>query len=443
MSGQTGRSRRRDVTRRDQAPDGAYEEGPNYSRRSAIPFIRLAYLYLRLSGVDLLNHPALRKWHRWQVEVKQPDGRTMPYDDSRGGFEGYPHALLANPLFKDATLQRWAHERAPVVWSLWAAEAMLLFDDRVKAQPPRFRCSRVLPDSGTAVFRSGWDKDATMGLLLARPLRPFGADQMNTAHRHDDPLHFLIHSHGQLLAVDPGYGPSYLADSRYSWYLTPEAHSMILVDGRGPARSTAFEGDCRRANTSQSDGRVTEICRTRDVFGAQAETSYCGVDFRRSMFFVRKRYFVIVDEVESPRTHEYAWLLHGGSDDFDYKADGGVWRVGKARLTLRLLIPSGMGVKQCVGAGEGDSKHIYVKAITAGRNVRFVAMIVPDQTGAAKPEVELISKDPLGLRVRLDGVKRDDVFVWNPEGKLERLRLPNGRSVRAEKVAKVVAAGGQ
>jgi len=398
--------------------DGAYEEGPNYSRRAAIPFIRLAYVYRRLAGVDLLNHPALRNWHCWQVEVKQPDGRTMPYDDSGGGFEGYPHALLANPAYREADVQRWAHDRAPVSSALWAVEALMLFDDRVRPHPPRVPCSRVLAHSGTAIFRSGWGKDATMGLLLARPLIPLGTDQVNTAHRHDDPLHFLIHARGELLAIDPGYGPGYLAETRYTWYLSPEAHNLILVDGEGPPRTTAFAGDCRKGNVSQSSGRVKPLRCGRGVIGAQAETSYCGVDFRRSMFFVRKRYFLIVDEVESARSHEYTWLLHGCSAEAEYMADGAQWRQGNARLTARVLLPSGLGIKLRVGRhcgkGHAEADHVYVKAITGGRNVTFAAVLAPEARDAAMPEVRVVGRDPLRVSVRLDGMRRPDVLVWRP-----------------------------
>ena len=418
------------------SPDGAYEEGPNYSRRAAIPFIRFAYAYLRLAGVDLLNLPALRNWHRWQVEVKRPDGRTMPFDDSHDGFEHYPHALLANPLYADAPVQRWAHDRAPVVWSLWAAEAMLLLDDRVKPRPPRGPASRVLDHSGTAIFRSGWGRDATLGMLLSRPLIPFGTDQVNTAHRHDDPLHFMIHAHGELLAGDPGYGPSYLDDRRYSWYLTPGAHNMILVDGEGPPRTTAFRGDCRKANVSQSDGRVEEVCRSRDVYGARAETSYCGVDFRRSMFFVRRRYFVLIDEITSPRTHEYAWALHGGSDDFAYRHDGGLWHVGDARLTARFLQPSGLAIWHGLGDGEAGAPRAYIQAYTAGRDVRYVTVLVPDKWNAAAPEVELVGRDPVAIRVRVARARRPDLFVWTPSGR-GRVSVPGEGSFRADSVGAV------
>jgi hypothetical protein len=381
--------------------------------------------------VDLLNIPLIRRWPRWQIEVKQPDGRNMPFDDAHGDMEGFPHALLANALFRDAAEQRWAHDRAPATRAEWNTEAFLFFDDRVRPRPPQVPCCRTLDRSGAAVFRSGWGREATMGLLLARPLMPFGTDQVNTAHRHDDPLNLLVHAFGELLAIDPGYGPGYLADLRYSWYLAPEAHNVILVDNQGLPRSTAYEGDCLRANVSQSSGRVSEVCRLPGLYGALAETSYRGVDCRRRVFFARRRYFVIVDEVESPRTHEYALLLHGGSDDFEYLGDGGVWRVGGARLLARVLLPSGLAVKQVRGHGVGrkgspDDRHVYIRGITAGRDVRFVTLLVPDRWDAERPRIALLNHEPLALGVRVAGRRTWDAFVWNPKRRRCAIPLPGG-----------------
>lgn len=398
--------------------DGAYEEGLGYSRRASIPFLRLIWAYRQACGVDLLNHPAFASWYRWNVEVQAPDGKSMPYDDTHDHRDGYPHALLVNSAFKDAAVQRWAFHRAGKICPAYALESLLVFDDRIAPRAPAWPHCRVLADSGTAIFRSGWDRKATMGLLLARPLRPFGTDQVNTAHRHDDPLNFLIHAQGRLLAIDSGYGGDYCVADRYSWYLNPEAHNIILVDGQGAPRETGYQSDQLSPNVSQSAGRVIPLCGTPRVFGAQAITSYRCVDFRRSMFFVRRRYFILIDEVESARTHEYTWLLHG-SGEAVWQQNGMVWQSGPARLTVRLLLPTGMCCKFGMGKSyhteQGQEvKHRYLRAITGGRNVLFAAVVVPESNRVEQPRIRLITRNPLTLGVRIAGAKQEDVFVWNP-----------------------------
>lgn len=414
-------------------PEGANEEGINYSRRCAIPVVRLAWAYRQMTGNDLLNRPDLRRWHRWQLEIKRPDGRMWPLDDSDEGYEFYPHGLLVNRAYRDAALQRWAHDRAPRPKFEWAGEAMLLFDKTIRPKVPDWPPSRVLPEAGVAIFRTGWDSNATMALLVARPLTPFGADQVNTAHKHDDPTNFLLHSHGRLLVTEGGYGGGgYSNASRHDYFLAGAAHNMILVDGQGPLRVTSHNSDSRHGNTSQSAGRVREICRTRDLYGAQAETSYQNVDFRRSLFMVRGRYFVMIDEVEGARTHEYSWLLHGAGQSMEYASpDGALWKVGPARLAAYPVIPTSMPWRHLKAAGTDHdltnlhriaAEHMVLRAWTCGRSVRFVSVIVPDAADAALPQIAVISQDPVALSIKVDGMTSADLFIWQAGG--GRARVP-------------------
>jgi len=411
-------------------PDGANEEGNNYSRRAAIPVVRLAWAMRRMTGADLLNREDVLRWHRWQAEIKRPDGRIWPLDDSDDIFEGYPHGLLANPACKDAALHRWAHDRAPFPFPEWAGEAMLVFDARVRPCAPKRNPSYVLAESGMAVFRTGWDRDATMGLLVARPLPAFGADQFNTAHRHDDPTNFLLHAHGRLMVTEAGYG-GYCAEGRYAYNLAGTGHNMVLVDGQGPLRVTSHNNDSRRGNTSQSAGRVRELCRTPEIYGAQAVTSYQNVDFRRSVFMVRGRYFVIIDEVEGAKTHEYSWLLHGNSLEMTYAApDGAHWAIGPTRLAAHVLLPTNAPWRHLKGGGAAKNDageripadHMCLRAWTSGRTARFVSVLVPDKADTPPPQLRVVASEPVAVSIHTGESPTPELFIWKPQGGRARVR---------------------
>jgi hypothetical protein len=431
-------------------PDGANEEGNNYSRRAAIPVIRLAWALRRLTGHDLLNRADLRRWHRWQVEIKRPDGRMWPLDDSDDGYEMYPHALLVHRQYRDAALQRWAHERAPLAKFEWAGEAMLLFDKSIAPKRPRGPLSRVLAESGVAIFRTGWEREATMAVLVARPLTPFGADQINTAHKHDDPTNFLLHAGGRLLVTEAGYGcGGYGTADRHEYNLAGAGHNMVLVDGQGPLRATSHNTDSRRGNTSQSSGRVRELCRTPLLYGAQAETSYQNVDFRRSLFMARGRYFVVIDEVDGARTHEYSLLLHGGGADIRYAhPDGAVWTAGAAQLAAFALLPTNMPWRHQKAAGTAHderhhrkpTEHMVLRVWTSARSVRFVTLLAPDAAGARLPQVAVLQQSPLALRIRLADRSAPDLFLWHPAG--GRHRIPGLGSYELSAPAGVFALRG-
>lgn len=407
------------------APDGANAEGINYSRRSAIPVIRLGWTYRHLTGIDLLNEPPLRRWWQWQVDLKRPDGRMFPLDDSGCDYEGFPHPLLVHPAVADASLHHWAWQRGGAVWPDWAVEALLVFDHRVAPQAPAWPLCQVRPESGTALFRSGWDKQATMGILVARPLPPFGADQINTAHRHDDPTNFLVHAGGKLLVTEGGYGHGYGDPERYSYRLTGLAHNLILVDGQGPLRVTSHNSDSRQGNTSQSAGRVTELVRRKDLYGALAETSYQDVDFRRALYFVRQRWFVIIDQVTAARVRRFDWLLHGSTTALaGSEPDGCVWTDGEMRLWLFNLLPSGLPWRDSVqqhpvskAASDPDAGRQKLRRVwTAGREVTFVSVLIPGPADSASPKVRLRGQNPVQIQVELADSATPDVFTWTPNG---------------------------
>jgi hypothetical protein len=168
------------------------------------------------------------------------------------------------------------------------------------------------------------------------------------------------------------------------------------------------------------------------MYGAMAETSYQDVDFRRSVFFVRKRYFVIVDEIESARHREYRWCLHGNSKEAESKHWGGQWIVGSARLCAFNLLPTGMPYRHYLGkhtrarsrSARSDRTHVYRQTWTAGKNVLFVSVLVPDSADAAMPEVCLLGRTPVAIGVGTAESRKQDVFIWTGQGGSQRIKVP-------------------
>lgn len=403
------------------APDGAYVEGINYSRRAAIPVIRLGWQYRQVTGMDWLNHPLLRRWWQWQVDLKRPDGRVFPIDDSNADYEGFPHPMLVHKSIIDAPLHRWACDRGITLWSDWCVEAMLVFDHRITPDRPKVPLCKVRSESGTALFRSGWGKDATMGILVARPFWPFGSDQINTAHRHDDQANFLLHGHGKLLVTEGGYGQGYGDPERYSYLLSGMAHNMVLVDGQGPLRRTSHNGDALSSNTSQASGRVKELVRRTGFYGAQAITSYQDADLSRSVFFIRNRWFVIIDQVTAARTRRFDWIMHGNSLDCQMcHNDGCVWTMDDTKLWLFNLIPNGISYRNERGRCQPrkkpgvpeDGLHTYHRVWTAGTEATFLTVLIPQSSKHQQPKVQLLGTDPITVTVCSHGQNREERFVW-------------------------------
>jgi hypothetical protein len=413
------------------SPDGAYLEGPGYSRRASVSFLPFAWACTSRTRLDLINHPAVSRWMRWVAEAAMPDGANPPVDDT-AREKLHPFALLCNRRCRDASLFRWAAGQSE--WdSVWEAQALLLYDDSIRPRPPVDPASQILERSGIARFRSNWSPDATYGLLVARPYPPLGPGQSDSAHRHDDPTHFLVYANRELLALDAGYG-GYSSPERYTWFLAGEAHNLILVDGLGPARCTYYKGDGREPNVSTSSGRVRKLFAGKDLVVALAETSYREVDFSRLVAFVRGSYFVVLDVVDSAAAHTYSWVLHGAGRLMHLDAHRALWQASRSRLDVRWVYPSGLAVTRHTGVhceNHAEARqHEYVKASVTGKRVLFLTVLLPCSGRERPARVEPLSVTEPALGVSIRRGDAAEHFAFDPWGSGATLRLPAGRGER-------------
>lgn len=417
------------------SPDGAYLEGPGYSRRSSVAFIPFACAYTARTGFDLLNFPPVAKWMKWIVEISMPDGNIPLIDDSRAE-NLHPFPLLVNNRNEQAPLYRWKADMQEGWDEPWRIPALLLYDDSIAPAPPQSPPSDVLEESGYARFRSDWTQDAACAVLVSRPMPPLGPGQADSAHRHDDPTNFHIFANGELLTLEGGYG-GYMHPERYSWFLESEAHNMILVDGLGPTRRTSYRGDGKSPNVCTAHGRVRKLCLEKDMAAAMAETSYRDVDIARMMFFARGRYFVILDTLDSAAKHTYFWTLHGAGELSEHSAEHALWTTQRSRLDVRWIYPHHLEVsshrgQHCLRHREGE-QHDYVKAMASGKRVFYLTVILPGALDDAAPEIAPISlKSPLvGVTVRR-GAGEAEHFIFDPWWTGIEANLPDGSAGNLE-----------
>jgi hypothetical protein len=155
----------------------------------------------------------------------------------------------------------------------------------------------VLPGSGNLVFRSGSDSLATYLHLSGRStLAPAGG-----GHSQGDASSFLLHAHGQQLALDPGY----LSYGRRAEVGQATNHNLVLVDGAGPALGTA--GGASPVTSTLGE----QPLQTSLLTYGEVATTYQGTRFVRKALFVRNEYFLLADDVRAAAPHTYTWQLHG------------------------------------------------------------------------------------------------------------------------------------
>lgn len=276
-------------------PDGLeYELALGYNNfvlRNFMNVLELAKLNGRLNELPedyvsnlerMFNYLVYAVMPNWLVPGLNDSGNASPEELLRLGYKYFPH-------------------REDFLWV--ATRGM----DGRRPQ----KTSVAFPYSGHYVMRSGWDKDS---LYLLFDAGPFGA-----GHQHEDKLHIVLYAYGRQLLLDAG---NYMYDrSRWRRYvLSTRGHNTVRVDGCDQNRRNRRETWVLPYPFKP----LPNLWVSREEFD-YAEGTYdsgygpenlINVTHRRAIFFVKPRYWIIVDTLkpQDEKEHEYESIFHLDAD---------------------------------------------------------------------------------------------------------------------------------
>ena len=391
---------------------------------------------------DLITSERVRKAHDWSLRLAMPDGFRPPVKDTDQGSFFYS-GLLANAIANPDAGRR--HERAWDFANSGFAVGARLVDTFVTFDPalaaaatdPSQRLpspTQVLTDSGNVVFRSGWDDDATyMHLLGDNTWQSNGivGGMRIPYHQQADNTSFLIHAHGELLALDAGYGGFPMRHL----VTNPENHNLVLVDGDGPKPTTTAS--------------IPATLDTKFLDYAQVSSQYNNADVARHMLFIDNSFFMFVDALRSAHVRTYDWQLHGagrylGDETPDLGAAKLWWAVeqhvgfpSEYDHLLALLTTTADGVDSIAvdphsphfDAQRNLQTHTAVRARETDADVAFVGTIYPS-TGETPfsriPPTKTFSvgNSYAGVVVGGTGERRDLLLARHPDGSRDIQHIP-------------------
>ena len=295
--------------------------------------VRYARLAARHGDEEFLR----RKWDEnevsieggldWVARIATPLGETPAINDSRR------RALADDDYFLDA-INSYRRRDWLRAGKIEAAGRQLLHpvDPAIEPRDPAYT-SVLLPDTGFAVMRDGWDERDNYLLL------DYG--RHGGAHGHFDKLNIIMYAQGQPWVLDAGSSPHYsvYTEEHEGWHRQTIAHNTVLIDEQ---------------SQRPVDGELVAWHTQREFDIAAAEhTGYPDAIHRRTVFHPRGGYFLVLDEVENlsseERRMECLFHVHGRRES---GTAGRVvfWREGGYGLSL--LPAKGLGVRG-VRIGEG------------------------------------------------------------------------------------------
>ncbi len=392
--------------------DGAYFESPMYHKYAMNYLTPFATALLREGREDLFDYRdrVLHKTCIYNLYMMEPTrDHFAAFNDGRRLAGRPPQALhpagsyfarLAS-VYRDGLVQWLFHamygpgRRFPV-WNFQHGhpDAVVWYDDTVAVEnpdtSPRLALARCWPEHGRVALRTGWsDPNA---ILFAMECGEYGS------HGHADQGSFVLTAYGEHLVDDTGYG---------GWEATSEAHSVVLIDGKGQRQRGML-------------GAIRDFLHTEamDYFEADSTAAYSTAEspaerVKRHVLFMRPSYFVIVDDVRKDDSqHDYQWLLHSqvqlSTTEIQIREpDEITFQAERAALEVRVLSPEAPRSKVVSKQG-----HAFLSVATPQKveEVTFFAVLYPTAAGNAAPAVTPVRTDALvGAKVG------DDVVLWSLE----------------------------
>ncbi|MDE5636545.1 MAG: heparinase II/III family protein [Alistipes sp.] len=255
--------------------------------------------------------------------------------------------------------------------------------------------SRAFRTSGFYVLRSGWDAGATQMTLKAGPPAFW--------HNQPDNGTFELWRRGRNFFPDSGsyvYAGSREINELRQWFRRTRVHNTLTLDGRDLERT---DSHC----LAWSTGGKSDVA-------AVENPSYDSLSHRRWVFFVERRFFVIVDEAYGPAEGSVE-LNYNFIEGAELAADGSAatsFPDGN-NILVRVFSDSPLAVQEREGwvsrsyRSRSERLSAAWKVAKGGAPVRFITVILPvDDASAHSVEARLRGEfDPHGVAadVKVDG----------------------------------------
>ncbi|PLX24848.1 MAG: hypothetical protein C0600_12585 [Ignavibacteria bacterium] len=334
-------------------PDGwyGYSEGPwyfRYAMMNLIPFFLAFDTHLdggTFAFEDRIFESPLRdaRYHTlfdWISALRMPDGMLPPFEDTymKAYFPELASIGGVLPAYQHLAWPNYGEDLAPMEAARFSRELSRTFDGRVDyliSAPPTPAHSTmsqqtwIMPDAGYAVFRSGWEADASYFALIGKHgIARTHRSPVGSGHKQANETAFVLQAGGELLALEPGYHSSKEREA----LVYGANHNVILVDGRG-ADSTSFG-----TSLFGADSFIQDTISTQEHGSVTIRTHYQDADIERSASHLHHRFFMITDRAESGFTRMFTHQLHGngtlseGSFVPSYDDHSAQWTSGSMRL---------------------------------------------------------------------------------------------------------------
>ncbi|MBN1403986.1 MAG: alginate lyase family protein [Opitutales bacterium] len=250
-------------------PDGAYTELTNHYQRVVLDSLERSLRILRNAGEndEALEERAALMWDYF-ANVMRPNG-TGPLNNAGDLDYNRSRVLEAYRAYKRDD------------WLYIASNGM-------NGSAPDGPASRFFPWAGQAVMRSGWDSHAQWAFFDIGP--------NGSAHQHNDRLHLSVSLGQHDILVDSGrfiYQPGKWKD----YFTGASAHNIVMINGQAPLPPPSAVSEPLPVQAHiEAD---YDFFSAKNSFSSNLQTGSKGAEHRRSVYYKRGAYWLVMDMVLS------------------------------------------------------------------------------------------------------------------------------------------------
>lgn len=320
------------------------------------------------------------------MKIGMPDGTNVQFGD----------AWVGTPGQHDEKFMEWAE-------MFNRSDFLFLGSGGIKGHKPD-QTAFSLPESGLYSMRSGWDSSA---ICLVLKCGPDGG-----GHCQPDNGTFDVYAGDRNLMPDAG---SYIYSGdpeNRAWFRQTKVHKTLTLNGEDTKYAPKL--------LKWQPGNDLDILVVENK-------SYENLTHRRSVFFVEKRYFIVVDETAGSGTGdvEIHFQLAPGDAFFDYENSSVCTTFDKGwNVMVQTLKQQDLQMKE----EEGQVSFVYtkkeprpafcfgLKKESAEDQKRFVTLIIPYEKNKPDIKVEVIGNSKIGsallqLEIKENGKKKTIGYI--------------------------------
>ena len=249
----------------------------------------------------------LEKMHHYVAYTVRPTGHGILNNDSD---KRYNRDLIMQAA-SDYDRQDW----------------LFIASNGKKGKRPDGPPSAIFPWAGQLVMRSDYDADAHWAFF---DIGPWG-----TGHQHNDKLHISVTAYGRDLLVDAGrfaYRGA-LAEKFRGYARGSSSHNVVLIDGAGqddgPREATGKLPDTYYRSTDRFDYAWNSFDQFEGLEGK--------VEHKRALFYVRGKFWIVLDRIDTDRPRKIQTLWHWHPDSKVQADDNAVVSTTNDRGNLQII----------------------------------------------------------------------------------------------------------